>query len=183
MLPWNGCGKETWALFFKAVSKTACVTAAVLLLACGWAEDAGKEAVKSRLYRELNSLRVVNCHEHQYRAPEFANAPHNFYSLLARSYLRADLVSAGAPRMDVDLIRQGDLNLLWETYGPFLEFSRNTTYSSQVLRGFQTLYDFREESFGKASIAELSQRIQANYADLDDWYDEAFRRAGWSGAS
>jgi hypothetical protein len=133
----------------------------------------------SRLRDYVDTIKVVNAHEHQRWFAEFEGHPYNLYTLLAYSYLQADLVSAGGPELKPEIVIQGDLEALWKTYGPYLDFSRNTSYYSQFLAGLRLLYGFSDPSFTKENIQALSAQIAANYSHREDWYEKAFRQAGF----
>jgi hypothetical protein len=93
-----------------------------------------------RLKDYIDTIKVVNTHEHQRWFPQYENHDIIFYTLLNHSYLQADLVSAGAQRLDTETINRRDLEDLWDTQGRFLDFSRNTSYYSHFLEGFRILY-------------------------------------------
>jgi hypothetical protein len=127
----------------------------------------------------MDTIKVVNTHEHQRSFSEHEGYYINFYTLLNHSYLHADLVSAGAPRFNAGSVNKGDLDILWETYGRSLDFSRNTSYYSHFLQGFNVLYGYNSLYFTKGGIRALSEKITANYKYRDDWYAEAFKKAGF----
>lgn len=134
---------------------------------------------RDRLRNYMDSIRVVNTHEHQRIPQEFEDYQINFYHLLYYSYLRSDMVSAGAPQLSVDLINRGDLDTLWSLSGPCLDFSSNTSYYSHFLKGFKILYDLNEPYFSIDNIRSLSQQIGHNYQNRESWYDQAFHKAGF----
>ncbi len=127
----------------------------------------------------INTIKVVNTHEHQRQFSQYEGQAYNFYTLLAHSYLQADLISAGAPRFKPEIINRGDLDTLWDAYGPFLDFSRNTSYYSHFLSGFWILYGYDESCFTKEGIQSLSEKIAENYGHREEWYQEAFQTAGF----
>ena len=124
----------------------------------------------------IETIKVVDTHEHQ-RNRQDPDQGVSFYTLLATTYLRSDLISAGSPPLTSESVRANTLDENWETYGPYLELSKNTSYYAQFLSGFQKLYGYEEESFTKPGIARLSARIDENYRDFDEWYATAFK---WS---
>lgn len=138
-----------------------------------------KSTTFEQLKEYIDTIKVVNTHEHQRWYPQYDGHDINFYILLNHSYLQADLVSAGAPRFDTESINEGDLDALWETYGRSLDFSRNTSYYSHFLKGFNILYGYNDPYFTKEGIRSLSEKITANYKDRDEWYAEAFEKAGF----
>jgi hypothetical protein len=143
-------------------------------------EKATQQQIKDRLLKYIQGIRVINTHEHQLNPPpEFEGQQHNFYTLLAYSYLKSDLVSSGAEPLSSEAVNRGDLDDLWSRYGRFLNFSRSTTYYSHFLKGFELLYGYRESSFSDEGIRQLSEQIAGNYARLGSWYQEAFEKSGF----
>ena len=69
--------------------------------------------------------------------------------------------------------------VLWESYGPGLDFSRNTSYYSHFVKGFNKLYGFDALYFTEENIPQLSRQIEENYQDYGVWFDEAFNNAGF----
>jgi hypothetical protein len=134
---------------------------------------------RERLKSYINTIRVINTHEHQRWFSQYNGHAYNFYTLLAHSYLSSDLVSAGAPFFNPDSINKGDLDALWESYGPFLNFSRSTSYYSHFLKGFNILYGYNESYFTKEGIQSLSEMIAEKYKNREDWFSKAFEMAGY----
>lgn len=145
-----------------------------------------------RLKSFIDGIKVVDIHEHigldtaSLEGSRYQNIGHmfsakdvNFYSILASDYLPGDLVSAGAPPVPIDQVLAGDLNGLWKTYGPYMEFCRNTTYYAQLVDTFRLLYGFEEPYFTEANIAKLSQSIAKNYHHKQQWVAKAFEKAGF----
>ena len=124
----------------------------------------------------IETIKVVDTHEHQ-RNTQDPDQGVSFYTLLATSYLRSDLISAGSPPLTSESVRANSPDENWETYSPYLELSKNTSYYAQFLSGFQKLYGYDEDSFTKPGIARLSAQIDENYRDFDEWYATAFERS------
>ncbi len=133
----------------------------------------------ARLRAYADTIRVVNAHEHQRWFAEHEGHPYNFYTLLAHSYLKCDLISAGASELKPEIVNQGNLEALWKSCGPYFDFCRNTSYYRQFLAGFRLLYGFNDASFTKENVEALSAQITANYDRREEWYERAFRRAGF----
>jgi hypothetical protein len=136
-------------------------------------------SVYEALREYVDTIKVVNAHEHQRWFPEYDGHAYNFYSLLAHTYLQADLVSAGAPGLKTEDINNGNLEALWATVGPYLDFSRNTSYYSHFLAGFRLLYGFEDPYFTKENVRTLSAQIAENYSRREEWYEKAFHQAGF----
>jgi len=146
-----------------------------LLTNCTTKTNTTYELLKSH----INTIKVVDTHEHQRRFSQYEGHAYNFYTLLAHSYLQADIISAGGPGFKPEIINRGSLDTLWDAYGPFLDFSRNTSYYSHFLSGFRILYGYDEPCFTKESIQSLSEKIAENYGQLEEWYQKAFQTAGF----
>lgn len=136
-------------------------------------------AVHDRLREFIDTIKVVNTHEHQRWQPEHVGHEFNFYTILSHSYLQNDLVTAGANRFDLNDVNNGDLDSLWESYGSYLDFSRNTSYYSHILHGFKILYGYNESYFTKEGIRSLSEKIANKYQNREAWYAVAFEKAGF----
>jgi len=138
---------------------------------------------KSSGYREIrdhaDQVKVIDAHEHQHWPEEYGNHKFGFYHLIATSYLAADLVSAGGPGFnmsDLDSLGTGEL---WDKYGEALDYTRNTSYYGQFVKGFEKLYGLKDLSFTRENIEKLSPVIERNYKGYRKWFDEAFRKAGF----
>ena len=132
-----------------------------------------------RLKAYIDTIRVINTHEHQHEPADYAGQDYTFYTILANSYLQADLVSAGAPAFKPDVVNQSSLDELWDIYGPYLDFSRNTSYYGHLLAGIRILYGFDDPFFTKQRIATLSGEIAENYNNREAWYKKAVEKAGF----
>jgi hypothetical protein len=148
----------------------------VLLLSC---KDK-QQSVYDRLMNHVNSIKIINAHEHQRKAldlKQFKIQDYNLFALIAHSYLQADLFSAGSPQMDDSIVNNKNSDELWETYGEYLDYSINTSYYKQFNYGLKKLYDFRASVFTKENTRSLSEEIAENYRDYDTWFNKAFNEA------
>ncbi len=139
-------------------------------------------ATYSRLREHIDSIKVISTHSHNRVFPEFEGHDYNFYSILFWSYMINDIASAGGPAWSTDIvesINSGDLDRLWETYGPWIEVNRATSYYGELLAGYRVLYGHKEPYFTRKSIARLSRQLSENYRNRDEWYGRAFREAGY----
>jgi len=151
--------------------------AAALVLTAGCARV--KTSAADRLRKFIDTIPVVDTHEHQRSYPEYDGHDVHFYTLLNHSYLRFDLYSAGAPVIEQERVIGGDLDSLWKTYGPYLDFTRNTSYYGHFLEGFRVLYGYGEKEFTDEGVKSLSAEIAENYAERESWYAKAFAKAGF----
>ncbi|MEN8227596.1 MAG: amidohydrolase family protein [Bacteroidota bacterium] len=131
--------------------------------------DGNYQATYDRLEEFIDNIKVVNTHEHQ-RIPLYnADEKVTFYSFLSGSYLSGSLRLAGA----------GPDISSWVKVGKYLDFSRNTSTYDCMIEGFRILYGFEERYFTEKNIDQLNKKISENYARFDQWYDEAFEKAGY----
>lgn len=138
-----------------------------------------KGATYKHLKAYIDQIKVINTHEHQQLIPEPEREKVNVFTLIKKSYLNADLISAGSPKLDSGLIADGDYEKLWERYGRYLDFTRDTSYYRHLVDGFRILYGFNEIYFTKDNIKELSSLVRRNYLNFDEWYDQAFQKANF----
>jgi hypothetical protein len=127
----------------------------------------------------IDSIPIINTHEHQQFPARQEGEEFNFYHIINTSYMMSDIMSAGAPEWDYDMVNEGNLDKLWNTYGKFIDYSRNTTFYSHLVEGFRILYGFEDPYFTKENIGELSEKIRINYSDEERWYDKAVKKAGY----
>jgi hypothetical protein len=122
----------------------------------------------------IEGIRVINCHEHQRSPDEYAGQNQGFYHLVAASYLRADIRSAGGPGSNCGSRDTMDLDQLWDQYGEALDHTLNTSYYGHLVKGFQELYDFGDLYFTRDNVASLSGMIEEQYKDYETWFEQAF---------
>jgi len=152
----------------------------VLLILAMWSRcRTGSTGACERIRAYVDTIQVINTHEHQRIFSEYEGQKLNFYSLLAHTYLQNDLVSAGATPLNPELCNRGDLDQLWEMCGLYLDYCRNTSYYRQFLRGFRVLYGYEESRFSQDGIRLLSEQIGENYSRRAEWYKDAFNKAGF----
>ncbi len=149
----------------------------ILLAGCARIESSSEDATYHGLKAYLDSIKVIDTHEHQKRLKVSDQQEVNFYNILNNAYLSSDLRSAGFPRGGSDLIASGDLDSLWEVYGVYLDRCRNTSFYGHLVQGFRILYNMDEPYFTKANIEKLSEQLAQNYKSQDRWYKEAFSNA------
>ncbi len=126
-----------------------------------------------------DEIRVINTHEHQRWCEENASMNHKLSHLIQSAYLISDVVSAGGTRIDIGQLDSMTMVEYWEINGQALDYTRNTSYYSHFIAGFQKLYDFQDPYFTEFNIEGLSAEVEANYTDYRGWFDEAFQAAGF----
>jgi hypothetical protein len=151
----------------------------ILGLIFGCQGTTNKGSLYERILEYSDEILVVNTHEHQHEPVEYEIDTLNFFHLLHGAYLMQDLISAGGSRLEIKEIDTIPLDEQWEMFGAQLDFSRSTSYYAHFVKGFQKLYDFDELYFTGSNIKVLSAQVVSNYSDFDNWYGEAFKKAGF----
>jgi hypothetical protein len=127
----------------------------------------------------IDEIAIINTHEHQRSPHELPDETYGFYHLLQSSYLNSDVHSAGASGFSLEKLDSLSEDELWSSYGPGLNYSRNTSYYGHFVKGFEKLYGFEDLYFTKENLSTLSGQIEENYQDYGQWFDEAFKTAGF----
>lgn len=155
------------------------LTVTALFAGCTLSDGERGDSHYAALKAFIDSIKVIDTHEHQRPWPLPGQGEANFYTILNTAYLKADLVSAGAPPLHAGLTSSVGLDSLWTLYGPYLDQCRNTSYYGHLVEGFRLLYGLREPYFTRSNIEELSRRIRQNYSDPVRWRREAFGKASF----
>jgi len=146
-----------------------CVVLVAVFSGCTGSPIERETVLYERLKASIDSIKVVNTHEHQQMLKAV-----NFYTIAGRSYLNWNLEG-----LDWDLINAGKLDEQWEKCGQSLNYNSATTFYDQLRRGFKLLYGFNDPYFTRENIRLLSADIAENYSRFDQWYGEAFTKAGF----
>lgn len=161
----------------------------LILSGCGQNQPSQPGRTYQQMLNHIKIMKKVDTHEHLlpnkgffiYSPGDYDQGKTNFYHVVCRGYLGADLISAGAPaKWDTKKLDKGNMDELWDLYGKFLPYARSTTYYQQLREGFRVLYGFNEMYFTPDNIKQLSRQLSANYADFPKWFDTAFQRAGFA---
>lgn len=144
---------------------------------CQGSSDKG--STYERILDYSNEILVINTHEHQHRPAEYNVDTINFFQLLHFTYLMQDLVSAGGHHLGGREMNTLPVSDLWDSVGPWLDFSRSTSYYAGFIKGIQKQYDFDELYFTASNVSDLSEQIVSNYSDYDSWFNAAFKNAGY----
>lgn len=151
----------------------------IFLTGCSQQQTDSDAAIYSSLKTYIGSIKVIDTHQHQRLGPILRGGKVNFYTMLSATGLRTDLVSAGSPALDADMIERGDLDSLWAVYGVFLDRCRNTSYYDHMVKEFKILYGMNEPYFTRDNIEKLSAQLAQNYENPNNWYREASRKASF----
>jgi len=147
----------------------------VLLIGC----STPKYDVYNSLMEHANSVKVINTHEHQRTPSELEYSKFNFWTVLHKSYLRADVVSAGAKFFSIETVNNSSLDEMWELYGEYLNYTANSSYYQHFIEGIKKCYEYDEPVFTKEGIELLSKQIADKYADYETWFDNCFQEANF----
>ncbi|MBW7995730.1 MAG: amidohydrolase family protein [Candidatus Glassbacteria bacterium] len=149
----------------------------IFLAGCGQQQTSVDAAIYNSLKSYIDSIKVIDTHQHQKLSSILRGGEVNFYTILSTTGLGTDLVSAGSPGLDADMIERGDLDSLWKTYGVFLDRCRNTSVYGHLVQSFRILYDMDEPYFTRDNIEKLSAQLAHNYNNPESWYREALEKA------
>jgi hypothetical protein len=160
----------------------------LVFFGCRQNQSTLQDLTYQQLLSYAKTIKKVDTHEHLlpnngffiYTPGDYDQKETNFYHVVCRGYLGADLSSAGAPaKWDTKKLNGGNLDELWDLYGKYLPYARSTTYYHQLREGFQVLYGFNEMYFTPENIKQLSRQLSVNYSDFPKWFDTAFQKAGF----
>lgn len=144
----------------------------IVVLGC----SSPKNETYNRLMEHANSVKIIDTHEHLRFKPDFNLEKHNFWTLLNRYYLRADLISAGAMHMDNKTINSSSLDEMWELNAEYLNYTVGSSYYGYFLEGLKKCYGYEESTFTKEGVEILSEKIAEKYKDYESWFDECFHK-------
>jgi hypothetical protein len=133
-------------------------------------------ALEREIRQYLDTLRMVNTHEHLDTEEDFCSAPVDFGRLFLH-YANCDVVSAGCPAADMTRI-QSDPCLSptekWALMAPYWEAMKDTGYGRCLEIAIRDLYGL--DGLSAATVEPLSQRMNANRRP--GFYREVFDKAG-----
>lgn len=135
-----------------------------------------KKDVYTNLMEFSNTIKIINTHEHQRTPSELEYTKYNFWTLVHKSYLWADVISAGANNFNIEIVNKSSLDEMWDLYGDNLNFTANTSYYQHFLEGIKKCYNYNESTFTKEGIKSLSEQIEEKYRDYGSWFDECFHK-------
>jgi hypothetical protein len=132
--------------------------------------------LRTRIAEHVESITLVNTHDHLTREDYRAADPVDLLSLWFLHYASCDLVSAGMSPQQLAEIRdiKRPLDRRWKTFEPFWDRIRNTAYAKALLLAARDLYGV--EDINRRTYRALSEQIAA--ANRKGRYAEVYRRAG-----
>ncbi len=151
------------------------ILAFLLLQQCNQKND----NIYQSLMTFADQIQVINTHEHQHWPEEYGDLKYGLFHLIRNSYLMSDVASAGGTRIEMETMDSMSIEELWLAYGQALDYTRSSSYYGHFIKGFQKLYDFKDLYFTESNIHDLSAQVTTNYADYREWFDVAFKKAGF----
>jgi uncharacterized protein len=151
----------------------------LIIAGCTSTQPKSEIVIHKRLRKFIDTIKIVNTHEHQGNPAKIERKAYNFYTILSTAYLRNDLGSAGNFTMKDEDIDLNNLDALWDSVGTNLSYCRATSFYSHLISGFQILYGFNDSYFTRENINKLSAKIAKRYRNRDAWFDKAFKKAGF----
>jgi len=133
-------------------------------------------AVRKRMAEAVNSIRLIDTHEHFWPEAERNAKQMDLFQLL--HYVSSDMWADGLDRAESEKVFSDPSvppDKKWEVFNRRWPHTRNTAYSKALLRAAKDLYGV--EDISEQSYRQLSEKIQA--ANRPGWYAEVLRkRAG-----
>lgn len=128
---------------------------------------------EQRIRNHVDSLRIIDTHEHLF-TPEIIKGSYFLdFSLLFQTNAYEDLIAAGMPDSLFDPLFNEQLHPVqkWRLIEPYWKNSFNTSFNRNILTGIRRLhgtYDLNE-----STVEKLSERIKQAYST--DWFDSVLR--------
>jgi len=123
--------------------------------------------INPTIAHEVDSLRLVDTHEHLMPEAERQAQPLDFFYLFPH-YASSDLISAGMPYATLERIRdpKRPLEERWAEFAPYWPNVRTTGYGKSLLRACQGL--FGVDDINENTYLEVSERLAAS--NRPGWY-------------
>lgn len=127
------------------------------------------QGYESRIRDYVNSLEIIDTHEHLLGPELVKNGFFLDFSLLFMQNGYDDLVSAGMPSSSYEPFFNESLSpeKKWEIIEPYWNKSFNTSFNRTILYGIRNLYGISE--LNALTVGPLSEKIKKAYES--DWFD------------
>jgi predicted TIM-barrel fold metal-dependent hydrolase len=129
-----------------------------------------KEGYEQRIRNHIDSMRVVDTHEHLMNPAGIAKSPMCDFTLLLHHYADDDIKSAGMPKAVFDgMLSDTSLTVMqkWNLIKPWWEKSKNTAYNRVVLLTIKELFGI--DKLDETTVEPLSAKIKEVYKT--DWFN------------
>lgn len=129
-----------------------------------------KDGYEKRIRNYIDSMRVVDTHEHLMNPAGIAKSVMCDFTLLLHHYADDDIKSAGMKKAVFDgMLSDTTLTVMqkWNMIKPYWENSTNTAYNRVVLLTIKELFGI--DKLDETTVEELSAKIKKAYKT--DWFD------------
>ena len=111
-----------------------------------------------RILAEVTKIPIIDCHEHLTHPHELQSLGQIDFGRLFAHYASSDLVSAGMPVSDMEMVRspESDWSVThkWQAVKPYYEKTWNTAYCECIRIAMRDIYgidDLRDDTVGPLS--------------------------------
>ena len=128
-----------------------------------------KEGYEQRIRNYIDSMRVVDTHEHLMNPGGIAKSSMCDFTLLLHHYADDDIKSAGMPKAEFDGLLTDSIPVMekWNVIKPHWENSKNTAYNRVVLLTIKELFGF--DRLDETTVEPISIKIKEVYET--DWFN------------
>lgn len=150
-----------------------CFVLLLLLLPAGPGKSNPVEGYERRIRNYVDSLRIIDTHEHLF-PPEIINGSNfNDFMLLFQQNGYDDLRLAGLPKSLFDPLYNEPLPPVakWNYIEPYWRNTFNTSFSRIILQGIKRLYNI--DGLDRSTVTGLSDKIRTVYKN--GWMDRILR--------
>ena len=128
-----------------------------------------KEGFEQRIRNHIDSMRVVDTHEHLMNPAGIAKSGMCDFTLLLHHYADDDIKSAGMPKAEFDGLLTDTIPVMekWNAIKPHWENSKNTAYNRVVLLTIKELFGI--DKLDETTVEPLSAKIKEVYKT--DWFN------------
>jgi len=126
-----------------------------------------------RIRNYVDSLRVIDTHEHLFTPEILKGSFFLDFSLLFQTNAYEDLLSAGMPETNFESLFNEQMSPVqkWKIIEPYWSNSFNTTFNRIILLGIKNLYGIND--LNELTVTPLSNKIKRAYET--DWFDRILR--------
>jgi hypothetical protein len=128
---------------------------------------------EQRIRDHINSMKVVDTHEHLANPAGYANNKALDFVMLLHHYTYDDIRSAGMPKQQFQDLMKDSLSVAekWNILKPFWEGTNNTAYSRAVLLAVDSLFGVKD--INEKTVVELSDKLRNAYKG--NWFDHVLK--------
>jgi uncharacterized protein len=128
---------------------------------------------EKRITTYINSIRVVDTHEHLANPSGYKNSGMLDFMLLLHHYADDDIKSAGMSKQSFEKLLTDSLTVMekWYAIKPYWEGSCNTAYNRSVLLAVDSLYGIK--NIDETTVINLSEKIKEGYKT--DWFNHILK--------